>query len=226
METSRYRAVTLDAHGVLLLPDPAAFGDAVGRFGAERDDERCWRAHYEMTELLDSMLDVDYERLNLSFAAALGIATDLHEAAAPILRDLYLSTRWVPAPGARHAVAELASRGFQLAVISNTAHGEIESVLARTGICAVGDSHRPVTAVLDSKVVGLSKPEPKIFEMALDALGVPAEQAVHVGDSYKDDVAGATAVGMTSVHIDPAGRRRRGDQNHAASLADWVANLP
>src|SRR5436305_9042345 len=79
MEPCHYRAVTLDAHGVLLLPDPAAFGDAVERFGAERDDERCWRAHYEMSELLDSMLDVDYERLNRSFAAALGIATDLHK---------------------------------------------------------------------------------------------------------------------------------------------------
>src|SRR5437667_12510297 len=133
-----------------------------------------------MTELLDSILNVEYERVKRSFASALGIATDLHTEAAPILRDLYLSARWVPAPGARHAVAELASRGFQLAVISNTAHGEIESVLARTGICAVGDSQCPVTAVLDSKVIGLSKPAPEIFEMALDALGVPAEQAVHV----------------------------------------------
>jgi putative hydrolase of the HAD superfamily len=48
--------------------------------------------------------------------------------------------------------------------------------------------------------VGARKPEPAIFEAALAELDVAAEDAVFVGDRLVDDVAGAAAVGMTTVH--------------------------
>ena len=56
-----------------------------------------------------------------------------------------------------------------------------------------------VDAVVLSGEVGARKPEPAIFEAALAALGVDAAAALFVGDRLVDDVAGAAAVGMTTV---------------------------
>jgi putative hydrolase of the HAD superfamily len=62
--------------------------------------------------------------------------------------------------------------------------------------------------VIDSAVVGVSKPDPRIFALALDALGLPGADRgaiVHVGDSLRYDVAGALAAGVRPLHLDPHG---------------------
>ena len=53
---------------------------------------------------------------------------------------------------------------------------------------------------------GVEKPDPAIFQMALDRCGIPAEQAVYVGDHPRIDAEGAQAVGMGAVLIDRRGR--------------------
>ena len=76
--------------------------------------------------------------------------------------------------------------------------------------------------ILDSAVVGVAKPDPEIFRLALDALGVPAGGAVlHVGDSLRYDVAGALAAGLQPVHMDPYGFCSAPDgHSHVRSLAE------
>ncbi len=54
-------------------------------------------------------------------------------------------------------------------------------------------------------MVGVSKPDPAIFQLALDVLGVPPEHALHVGDTPAADVEGAWAAGVTPVLVDPYG---------------------
>jgi putative hydrolase of the HAD superfamily len=82
-----------------------------------------------------------------------------------------------------------------------------------------------VAVVLDSFVVGIEKPQPAIFHRALDALGVPAGQTLHVGDTGWADVAGARAAGVRPVHLDPHGFcPRPDDHGHVSDL--WaVATL-
>lgn len=217
-------AVTLDAHGVLLLPDPAALRAAAARFGVTFDDARCWQAYYEMGALLDAPT-VDYDDLNRAFAAALGLTAEHQDLAAPALRDVILSTSWVPAPGAVDAVAALVAAGLRVGIISNTAHGEIETLLARLGVCEVGHPHRGVDLVLDSQRIGIRKPDAAVFDLALEALGAAPASTVHVGDSLKDDVDGARAAGLSAVHIDPLARCHREDHDHAKSIALWVENV-
>lgn len=53
------------------------------------------------------------------------------------------------------------------------------------------------------------KPDKRIFEIALESVGVAAGEAMFVGDSLKADVAGADAAGMISVLKDPTGKKRR-----------------
>lgn len=91
------------------------------------------------------------------------------------------------------------ARGIRTAVVTNG-----PSALQRAKLAAVGLSDG-FDAVIVSAEVGVQKPEAAIFASALDALGVPAEAALHIGDSQAADVAGARAAGLTAVWIDRNG---------------------
>ena len=101
-----------------------------------------------------------------------------------------MSRRWSsrPLPGALDAVRALRRRGLALAVVSNWDIGLAEH-LDRLGIGALFDT------VVTSAEAGAAKPDPAVFELALDRLRVTAERTLHVGDSEADD-AGARAAGL------------------------------
>lgn len=221
----RISAVTLDVHGVLLLPDPAALRQAVARFGAKPDDERCWRAHFEMIHLIDQTAEPDWHGVHRAMAAALGVSPELEADAARAAVDAYLTRQWVAFPGAADAVARLESSGYSLAVIANSSHGKVEEWLTHAGLCGTSGSLPRVVCVLDSQVLGFGKPDRRIFDLALRALGTAASECTHVGDSLASDVVGAQTVGVTPIHVDPLGLCEAQDHAHADSLATFVDEL-
>ena len=90
-----------------------------------------------------------------------------------------------------------------IGVVSN-ASGQIDATLVRSAVCQVGDGPGvPVACVIDSKAVGVEKPDPRIFAFGLDALGLPQEKVAYVGDSLHMDVGGALAAGLQPFHVDP-----------------------
>jgi putative hydrolase of the HAD superfamily len=89
--------------------------------------------------------------------------------------------------------------GLTLAVISNW-EDWLEQLMASLNI-----QHYFKFAVV-SGVCGLEKPDAAIFQQALEQAGVTPDQAVHVGDSLRDDVQGAEAVGMRAILIDRGDR--------------------
>lgn len=68
-------------------------------------------------------------------------------------------------------------------------------------LAAIQRHHLRFDAVISSEVVRCYKPDPAIFQHALHALGLRADRVLHVGDSLHSDIAGAAAVGITSVWI-------------------------
>jgi len=104
----------------------------------------------------------------------------------------------VPAPEAQSVLAALAGRRLRLAVVSNS-NGSVEAILREVGLLGYLD------AVVDSAVVGVEKPDPRIFRHATGALGVEPGEAVHIGDLYSVDVLGARAAGCHAILLDPAG---------------------
>ena len=220
------RAVTVDAHGVLLLPDPVAIRTVLREFDCQPDDATCWEAHYRMVRLLDDTHDPDWPTMNRSFAEALGVAPLYQEhSGAMLARQVYLGTAWVPAPEASAALNRLVSGGYGVAVVTNTLHGEMAELLVRTKMCAVGGDFAPVAAVIDSQVIGVEKPDPRPFEMALAALNATASECVHVGDSWHSDVVGARSVGMDAIHVDPLELCHESDHGHVSSFAAFVNEL-
>ena len=119
---------------------------------------------------------------------------------------------WEVAPGTRPMLAELKRRGLKLAVISNWDQ-RLPLLLERL------DLADPFDTFAISAIVGAEKPHPRIFEVALAALGVPAARALHVGDSRRDDYEGALGVGMQALLLAPGGG---GD---LASLAELPERL-
>jgi len=71
-----------------------------------------------------------------------------------------------------------------------------------------------------SDVVGFHKPDPRIFDIALEALQVPAEKAIHVGDDYEADVQGARAAGIKPVLLDRKGQHQDVDCLRIHSLKE------
>jgi FMN hydrolase / 5-amino-6-(5-phospho-D-ribitylamino)uracil phosphatase len=74
--------------------------------------------------------------------------------------------------------------------------------------------------ILISESVGIWKPDPAIFEMALEIAGVHADDAIYVGDSPVADVPGARAAGMRSVWINRAGADWTGDEPPHVEIRD------
>jgi putative hydrolase of the HAD superfamily len=219
-------AVLLDAGGVLLMPDPEAFRTHLAPFGVSPDDESCRRAHYLGMAELDRIGVTDYPHADRIIARFLGVAEEDVEAAVPALHAVYVREPFVPVPGAAAQLRRLADAGLSLAIVSN-AEGTVEAQLASHGICAVGGAEvADVAIVVDSHVVGVEKPDPAIFAFALDAVGVPPERCVYVGDSVHFDVHGARAAGIPGVHLMPyPSCLDESGHPHAVSLEEFADTL-
>ena len=90
---------------------------------------------------------------------------------------------------------EVRARGLRVGLVSNLFD---PPDLLRETFGELGVLQR-LDAVALSAEVGLRKPHPALFEHALSVLDVPPRQAVHVGDRLREDVGGATAVGMRTI---------------------------
>jgi len=100
-------------------------------------------------------------------------------------------------PGTGEVLAKLQAE-YRLAVISNS-DGGMANLLAELGLGQYFEQ------VIDSGTIGYEKPDPEIFQAALEAMQVAPEHAVYVGDIYAIDFLGARNVGMNAVLMDLAG---------------------
>lgn len=99
-------------------------------------------------------------------------------------------------PGAEDVVRYLAQR-YPLTFISN-GFGEVQHYkLEHSGIAHL------FKHILISEEVGVNKPNPQIYQIALERNGVSADEAIMIGDSYFSDISGAKAVGIDQIWICP-----------------------
>jgi FMN phosphatase YigB (HAD superfamily) len=132
------------------------------------------------------------ERLVLPLGEALGAPSEVAAGVAARFTEDTLGRLRARAP----LLAGLARR-YRLGIVSNF-YGNLERVCADAGLTPY------FGAIVDSACVGAEKPDPRIFDAALTALGVPPRQALFVGDSLPRDMAGARGVGMAHAWLAPA----------------------
>ena len=153
----------------------------VHRLSAEEGDAYArgfWRAVFS-----DSDLDLDEETIR---------RVGERYGATPTRLELFADS--VP------ALADLRARGLSLAIVSNTPV-DVTDLCAELGLGACFD------VVVSSCVVGHEKPDPRIFQVALERAGVAPGEALHVGDQPLSDVDGALAAGMRALLLDREGLR-------------------
>jgi putative hydrolase of the HAD superfamily len=147
--------------------------------------------------------DTDETRRHPYFAALLeqlGVGADAAEQLLACFNAAHRRDNlWrVMLPSTPRVLAGLRERGLTLGVISN-ADGRIAAVLQR---CGIGEFFH---LVIDSHEVGVEKPDPRIFQLALERAGIQPEQAIYVGDIYSIDVVGAEQAGIRPVLFDSLG---------------------
>jgi putative hydrolase of the HAD superfamily len=209
---------------VIVLPRRELVAAALQAVGVNADPHAVPRAHYRAVRTLDGRPGYDYL---LAFARALDVAkADLGDALAALRRlaDRRVSGEilWSePAPGADTTLRALHRARIPVLVVTNS-DGHGEGNLRDAGICQVGRGPGPtVAAVIDSTRVGHAKPDPAIFAVALERVGLAAPDVVHVGDTLSTDVAGAQAAGIAAIHLDPTRRCRDPTHRHVR----WLSGL-
>ncbi len=98
--------------------------------------------------------------------------------------------------GLLDALDRAAEAGVRMGVVSNS-EGQLKRLFARVGLAGRFE------VVIDSAIVGISKPDPRIFAVALEAMQVshPSE-ATYVGDIPSVDIDGARAAGLRAILVD------------------------
>ena len=106
---------------------------------------------------------------------------------------------WKLFPEVLPTLKDLRSRGLELGIVSNF-DSRLFTVLRGLGIADLFDT------VTISSLAQAAKPSPKIFELALEQHAVEPGEAMHVGDSVRDDVEGATKAGLAAVLLARQGK--------------------
>lgn len=187
---------TAEAHAKRALDQP-------GRFDASTDAAR-WLAYFDLVLAHAGVAESAATRAALDEVRAYHARQNLWE---------IVPAEVVP------ALERLRAAGLRLVVVSN-ANGTLRAAMERIGLA----SH--VDHVLDSHEVGVEKPDPRIFALALERARCRPERAAHVGDLYQVDVVGARRAGVRGVLLDAAGLYPDADCRRVPSLtavADLVA---
>jgi putative hydrolase of the HAD superfamily len=205
------RAVFVDALGTLVELEPPWIHLAAA-LGIEPDERLVAAVRTEM----------GYYREHAHEGADAPSLADLRSRCAALLsreldREIGVATmmsaiRFRAYPDAEVALAELRSRGLSVACVSNW-DVSLPGVLTGVGLAEALDG------VVTSAAAGARKPDPAIFAPALALAGCRPEEALHVGDSPEEDVAGAAAAGIPHLLLDRSGR------GEIASLTEIVFHL-
>jgi putative hydrolase of the HAD superfamily len=201
------RALLLDAMGTLLElepPAPRLQRELAQRFGLEISETDAQRAIAAEIAYYRAHLDEGRDAAALAAlrsrcAEALrdGLPDDERFAAidnAALTSALVASLRFEPFADVRPALTAARAAGRRLVVVSNW-DVSLDEALDRLGLAPMLDG------IVTSAAVGARKPSPEIFERALAVAEVAPHEAVHVGDSLAEDVAGARAAGIEAVLI-------------------------
>ena len=82
-----------------------------------------------------------------------------------------------------------------------------------------------LSGAVSSAEVGVSKPNPEIFEAALNKAGVEAKSCIHVGDDYEDDIVGASNAGIASIWLNHQ-HKNDPNMNLATKVVSKVTEIP
>jgi 2-haloacid dehalogenase len=214
------RACVFDAYGTLF-----DFASAVQRCEEAPAEKRAaltalWRDRQLQYTWLRTLQNryVDFWQVT---GDALDFALESLGLEAPGLRErlmeLYLGLE--PFPEVPEVLRTLRARGLRIAILSNGSSSMLEALVQRAGLADMFD------AVLSADAVGAFKTHPRVYQYALDSLGLPA-QAIAFQSSNGWDAFGASDFGMRVVWCNRTGQRRERLPGAPDAEVRTLAELP
>jgi putative hydrolase of the HAD superfamily len=206
---TRFDAVLFDAGGVLVLPDPAVLAPLISYYGGDDRHEAYVRAHYAgmAAKSASTAGESDWTQYNETYLSHLSVPEEHRDTALGVLTHVKSNAHlWRhPIPGSAETLRELEARGVP--------------------ICQVGAGpHAQVRCVVDSHVVGIEKPDPRIFDHALvHFAGIERSRIAYVGDSLVMDVRGSRAAGLHPILVDPYDDATDHDVERIKMLGDLLS---
>lgn len=219
MSAAGTRAVLIDALGTLVAldpPAPALVRELRSRAGVEVSEaaaERAFAAEigYYLQHQLEGHDERSLAELRRRCAGVLARELGIEDAdPAAVTAAMLAALSFTPYPDAAPALRELRSGGVTVVAASNW-DCSLPDFLRTAGLWDLLDG------AATSAAAGAAKPDPAVFQEALAIAGVEPEQALHVGDSPENDLAGARAAGVRGVLLVRDGRPPDGA---LATLAD------
>lgn len=217
----------IDAGGVLVVPNWKRVSQVLGAHGVSVAAETLEAADpYARRDLdLSAGTNAGDQRTGwVYFELVLGHAgVPLSAATGDALADLQAYhaewNLWESIPeGVPEALRRLRGLGLKLVVVSN-ANGRLRLLLDRLGLAPAVD------LALDSAEEGVEKPDPRLFELALNRSKATAETTLHVGDLFHVDVEGARAAGIRAMLLDPLDLYAGFDCERVKSLGELADRL-
>lgn len=185
------RWATFDCYGTLIDWNAGIGRELERLFGAARAGELL-RAYHELEpQLQREDPSLSYREVMTLALARLGAPDEQHDALARSLPE------WPPFPEVRDSLEEARSRGWRLAVLSNTDRDLLDASVARIGV--------PFDETIVASEIGSYKPAPRHWEEFFSRTGAPREGHVHVAASLFHDVAPASGLGLHTVWINRLG---------------------
>ena len=196
---SVYRAVIFDFGGVVTSSPFEAFNRMEAEHGLPRDfvravnstdpDNNAW-AKFERAEI-DA---VTFDRLFAAEAKALGHRLEGSAVIACLSGDIR--------PAMVAALDRLKAAGFKLGCITNNVPTGQGAGMAGSAVKAqaVADILARFDHVIESSKVGIRKPDPRIYQMMCDALGVPSAECIYL-DDLGINCKPAAAIGMAAIKV-------------------------
>lgn len=223
------RAVFFDFGGTLAeqIVDPVdvwfELANALGLPNRREDVERALEAahgwfHDAVFEYLGRNEEL-WRQYGLRVLGALGVGNP-REGLIEAIQSRFGRVRWNRVfPEAPSVLEGLRARGFILHVVSN-ATDEVLDRIRDVGLAKYFDG------VTSSQEAGANKPDTRPFLIALRKTGCAPGEAIHVGNTYEEDVVGARAAGIAPVLVDRSDRRPDADCPRVRDLRGVVSFVP
>jgi putative hydrolase of the HAD superfamily len=233
-EPPEITTLLLDVGGVFLLPSPEPIVGVLERAEIPVDADRLDRAHY--AGAASSQVDVDDDESSIAdfwraylvaFTRECAVPDDrIDEAIEHLASEFATDGLWMRViPGSVDALRAIAAAGIRLGVVSN-AGGTMADRLRELEVLQVGAGLGvEVETIVDSGAVGVEKPDPRIFHMALEALDARPDRTAYVGDMPRFDIVGARRAGLRPFLMDPYGFQDRMACEKLTALADVLPAL-
>lgn len=169
--------------------------------------------HLKVLEGLISIDEARIERFRVLLSSEQTIATDDEARTAARCYRTAFDAAFQPVPGAIELLKRVKAE-CPIGIVTNHFLAEQVKKIAAIGVESFVDQ------LVVSEEVGVPKPDPRVFELALSRLGSTPDQAVMIGDSWSSDIVGATALGIPAIWLN-----RYETQCPDASLATEIKSL-